>query len=61
MIKNCIHHYFRHGYFAKIMAEITPFTLVSSDRVYMLFTLGHQALHLSGNFGSVAFIKVGQQ
>ena len=50
---------YHHGNFAKIMAEITPFTLVSPDRVYMLYTLGHQALHFPGNFWECGVYKGG--
>ena len=49
----------RHGLFAKIMAEIKPYTLVSQDRVYMLFTLGIQAQHLPGNFWECGVYKGG--
>jgi O-methyltransferase len=47
------------GEFATLLAELTPFTVVSPDRVWMLYTLARQARHLPGDFWECGVYKGG--
>lgn len=47
------------GEFAALLAELTPYTVVSPDRVWMLYTLARQARHLPGDFWECGVYKGG--
>lgn len=47
------------GEFAAWLAELRPYTVVSPDRIWMLYTLARQAMHLSGDFWECGVYKGG--
>ena len=47
------------GEFREVMAAVSPHSLVSPDRVWILYTLAQQARHLPGNFWECGVYKGG--
>lgn len=47
------------GKFANLMADIKPYTVVSPDRVWILYSLARQACYLSGDFWECGVYKGG--
>lgn len=45
--------------FAKLMADIKPYTVVSPDRVWVLYSLARQACYLAGDFWECGVYKGG--
>lgn len=48
-----------HGTFNRSFRRVRPFTLVSADRCYVLYTLASQALRLDGDFWECGVYKGG--
>lgn len=47
------------GEFKAVINAVSPYSLVSSDRVWVLYTLAQQACHLPGNFWECGVYKGG--
>jgi O-methyltransferase len=48
-----------YGEFGRIMASVSKFSLVSSDRVWILYSLARQARHIPGEFWECGVYKGG--